>query len=146
MAPDVSPAGGSVATEQGAGPKMMLDPSYVPFFTADAYTWGTFETHEQLEERMGKFINKVAAQYKGETILCVSHGGPTSASYTALCPTGSYSGTCGYTGMFIYDRGDGGEWEALVAGDQAHLARVGEGTADGPSSLAEQRSRSQEAK
>ena len=150
MAPGISAAGGSVASERGTGAKIEINLSYVPTFTADKYTWGTFETHEQLEDRMRSFINTVAAQYPTETILCVSHGGPTSASYTALCPKGTFEGVCGYTGMFIYVQkervgsgggGSGGDWEALVNGDQSHLSRVGEGTADGPNSLAEQRTK-----
>ena len=55
MAPEVTASGGSVPTKAGA--RMVLDLEYAPFYTADHYTWGTFETHEQLETRVSSFIN-----------------------------------------------------------------------------------------
>lgn len=137
MAADVTASGGSMPTKTGG--KILLDLDYQPFFTASEYSWGNFETHEQLEDRMARFINAIDTMYPDETILCVSHGGPTSASYSSLCPAGTFTGVCGYTGMYLYVRNaEASGWEAVVAGDQNHLHRVGAGTLDGPSSVSEQ--------
>jgi hypothetical protein len=88
-----------------------------------------------------------ACRYPDETVICVSHGGPTQAAFRSMCPerAAALKGqwdklACGYTGLFIFveDSDTAGKWSAPVAACQEHLARVGEGTWDGDSSFAEQ--------
>eukprot|EP00729_Bicosta_minor_P017887 gene17887-24622_t len=131
-------SGGSVADSDGA--RVTFETSYVPQFTADAYTWGSFETEESLQKRMKGMVEYVSKAHPGETVLLVSHGGPTASCYDAVCPGGGFEGVCGYTGLYLYKRNEekGAAWEALLTGDQAHLERVGEGTATSPSSDDEQ--------
>lgn len=100
---------------------------------ASRFTWGSFETEEQLQERMGGFVEWAARQFPDESVLCLSHGGPTAASYSALI--GGQAAEVRYTGLFAYCKGADGEWTAPVAGDDSHVTV---GTRDGPSSAAEQ--------
>lgn len=72
-------SGGSVADSDGA--RVTFETSYVPQFTADAYTWGSFETEESLQKRMKGMVEYVSKAHPGETVLLVSHGGPTASCY-----------------------------------------------------------------
>lgn len=100
LAGEVTRQGGSVpgaGAGAAGGTRITVDTAYVPRWSGDTagYTWGNFETHELLAHRMGGFVEWLHEQYPDETILCISHGGPTGALYKHLIPDGP-SAVVGY--------------------------------------------------
>jgi len=79
-----------------------IDMMYKPMLPLSRlnYTWGKFETEKQLESRMRSFFDFVADSFKNETILMVSHGGPTRLLFASVFPQAGF-GMCGYCGLYI---------------------------------------------
>lgn len=46
-----------------------MDPSWKPRFSADAYTWETFESESDLQDRMAALVEELDEMYPGETVL-----------------------------------------------------------------------------
>jgi broad specificity phosphatase PhoE len=85
------------------------------------YCWGNFETRKDQRERMYKTIDLVAK--KGESIICISHGGPITHLYERL--TGNdwtAHGESSYTCFSIYVQDEGGPWNPIVVNDSKHLS------------------------
>ena len=83
----------------------------------EKFSWGEFETHEDLAQRMGRFAASVEAP--GRTTVLVSHGGPCGSCYGHLLKTSYVSAP--YTAIFAFVRGDDGEWRAPVVSSTDHL-------------------------
>lgn len=119
-------------------PAVTIDLGYAAFApdTGSQYRWGSFEEEEAQAERMGGFVKAISAQSEGETVLCVSHGGPCIGLYNHLlqCTSGP---NCGFTGLYLYKTSEE-RWEALLAGDQSHLQKLKIGEASGHNDAAEQ--------
>jgi broad specificity phosphatase PhoE len=84
------------------------------------YCWGNFETRNEQKERMYHTIDLLAKG--GESIICVSHGGPVTHLYERL--TGNdwrIHGQSSFTCFSIYVQNDGGQWQPLVVNDSKHL-------------------------
>lgn len=85
------------------------------------YCWGHFETRKDQRERMYKTIDLVAKN--GESIICISHGGPITHLYERL--TGNdwtAHGESSYTCFSIYVQDEGGPWNPIVVNDSKHLS------------------------
>jgi len=89
------------------------------------YNWGKPESEECCQDRMSEVVGRL---YSPDfSVLLLSHGGPTSGAYRKLTGNETRIPT-GYTGLFCYQPGgDKGGWEALLAGDHAHLEALKEG-------------------
>jgi len=118
-------------------PPAALDASYAPFLPMGSlqYQWNCFESEEQLEKRLRTFFDAVAASHPGQTVLLVSHGGPSAALVDAVAPA-RHSPACGYCGLYAFRR-NGSDWEALLRADHEHLKGVN-APATGPNDLLEQ--------
>jgi broad specificity phosphatase PhoE len=82
-------------------------------FAPDAgkdYRWGAFEEEEAQAGRMGGFVKAISAkQTEGETVLCVSHGGPCNGLYRHMmqCGKDDKVPSCGFTGLYLYKPREG---------------------------------------
>jgi len=85
------------------------------------YCWGNFETRQEQRERMHTTMELLARE--GESILCVSHGGPVTHLYEQLTGNDwSEHGESTYTCISIYVQDEeGSEWKPLVVNDSSHL-------------------------
>jgi broad specificity phosphatase PhoE len=143
------------ATSQGVS--VDTSGSYTPRGGGYAYRWGEFESEQQQQQRMARFAKTIALapEYAGQSVLLVSHGGPSSGLHRTLMkvPEHEKSPSCGFTGLYIYryvgtgeheqeqehgSGGLGGEWQSLLVADFSHLAEVGVGTVIGHNDVAEQ--------
>jgi broad specificity phosphatase PhoE len=87
------------------------------------YCWGNFETRDEQKERMHHTIDLLARE--GESVICVSHGGPVTHLYERLTGNNwSAHGESSYTCFSIYVQDDGGQWQPLVVNDSKHLVGV----------------------
>jgi hypothetical protein len=128
-------------------PGLIIDLDYAAF-SPDAgrhYKWGSFEDHGAQEERMGGFVKAISARSEGETVLCISHGGPCNGLYRHMlqCSKDDRVPSCGFTGLYLYKQIQEAEgvshWEAPIAGDQTHLQNLSDaGEATGRNDAAEQ--------
>ena len=91
--------------------------------------------------------HRAAGRWPDETVLLISHGGPSAALYrytqraahgvqTSSRPGGYKS--CRYCGLYALRQGRDGRWETLLEAEDSHLSEVAGASADGISSVAEQ--------
>lgn len=79
-----------------------------------SYTWGSFESRHDNNERMKRIAQELLSRHPHECILLISHGGPTTHMYEALTQSSFDSvPLCRYTGTSIYIN-DGGTIKNLV--------------------------------
>jgi len=95
----------------GDGQRLTIDYEYTSLFNLEdkRYRWGNFETRKNDAVRMGMVARTLLNKHPGETILLVSHGGPTTHLYAELtgCDFDS-APLCRYTGTSLYiNKGDG---------------------------------------
>eukprot|EP00658_Telonema_sp_P-2_P055163 TRINITY_DN4385_c0_g1_i2.p2 TRINITY_DN4385_c0_g1~~TRINITY_DN4385_c0_g1_i2.p2 ORF type:complete len:128 (+),score=13.05 TRINITY_DN4385_c0_g1_i2:473-856(+) len=115
----------ALADSEPRGPfEVRIDQNYVPVFVEHTFTWGGFEEHGGEAARMVKTMEVVRERYPGETVLMVSHGGPTEGLYSALTGDETYR-CCGYCGLFGYVKVTEQEgWRPVVVADHEHLTDV----------------------
>jgi hypothetical protein len=99
-----------------------------PSVLAHDYRWGRYETEEQTAARVGSTANRRCMQHLGQTVVAVTHGGPSSAALEYLTGATAPIEVCGYTGLHVLTiedstdaDGAGGAWTAHVQGDVAHI-------------------------
>ena len=119
---------------------------YRPFSFSEpmgAHCWGDFESEQMQVARLGRFFDHIAALYPDETILLLSHGGPSASlfrhSQRGVAPAGGWK-VCKYCGLYALQRrsAEGEEWAALLEAEDGHLAEVPEAGHSSGSSAAEQ--------
>eukprot|EP00747_Dinoflagellata_sp_TGD_P191316 gnl/TRDRNA2_/TRDRNA2_54518_c0_seq1.p1 gnl/TRDRNA2_/TRDRNA2_54518_c0~~gnl/TRDRNA2_/TRDRNA2_54518_c0_seq1.p1 ORF type:complete len:886 (+),score=177.39 gnl/TRDRNA2_/TRDRNA2_54518_c0_seq1:102-2759(+) len=94
-----------------------LDSEYTPFlpFEDIKHTWGNFESEEQLRARMRNFFDHVAEKYAGQTVMLVSHNGPTMALFRSVMPDVVPAPPCDYCACFVLRKKDSqSPWTAEV--------------------------------
>ncbi|CAJ1444985.1 unnamed protein product, partial [Effrenium voratum] len=85
------------------------------------YLWGSFEVHQGIVQRMTDLVRHKVAQHPGETLVFVSHGGPTK--YTLEHLSGQSSrGMGGMTAISVLRPPVPPEapWEVLLSNDASH--------------------------
>ena len=102
------------------------------------YTWGHFEDHDQCNERMAGVVGALSKHNPKDSVLCISHGGPTGGLYEHL--VGGAKPSVGMTSVFIYVNEDG-KWSAPVVANQDHLEGLA-GATCGPNDASEQKKKS----
>ena len=121
----MAPMAAQAALERLDTTGITVNPSHQPIAPPPSYQWGQFESEELLADRIEATLTALKARFPHETILCVSHGGPCEHAYRRLLKTESGAKVAGYTAVYIYKaKGEGTGWEAAVAGDTTHLARL----------------------
>lgn len=113
--------------------KAAVDLSYEPFLPLPAlsYRWGGFESEEKLGARMKDFFDFAAESFPKETVMLVSHGGPTQALFERAV-SDEPSPMCGYCGFHVLRREAGGDgWAAPVVGEMAHVKELSGGDCSG---------------
>ena len=129
-----------------------LDAGYQPFSFGspmggdEGFSWGSFESEEMQVARLGRFFDHVSAAYPTETVLLVSHGGPSASLFRhtqRFQPPASGWKVCKFCGLYAVQRahrsaGEDAEWTALLEADHEHLAEVPSAAVDGLSSALEQ--------
>ena len=135
---------GSIATVAAR-----LDAGYQPFsfgspMGGEGFSWGSFESEEMQVARLGRFFDHVSAAHPNETVLLVSHGGPSASLFRhsqRFQPPAEGWKVCKFCGLYAVQRlsaGDDAEWTALLEADHEHLAEVPSAAVDGHSSALEQ--------
>ena len=130
-----------------------VDTSYAPFADAAARVWNEFESERELSARAGAFIDEVERRHhtRGESVLLVSHGGPTAALFRHAqkgrdAPKGGWP-RCGYCGLYLLEkRGSDGAWDAPLIADAAHLAEVPEARGGARTDAVEQKKKKKKKK
>jgi broad specificity phosphatase PhoE len=94
-----------------------VDLSYQSISRIDEpYCWGSFESRSQQRQRMHSVLELLSSKHEGETILCLSHGGPVTHLYERL--TGNHwsqHGESSYACYSIYVQDEGEtEWRPLL--------------------------------
>jgi broad specificity phosphatase PhoE len=130
---------------------------YVPYSFSEpmgAHCWGAFESEEMQVARLGRWFDHIATLYPEETILLVSHGGPSASLFRHSqrdrpVPAAGWK-TCKYCGLYALrsippqEQAEGGvgggqcRWEALLEAEDSHLAEVPQAGQSSGSSAAEQ--------
>ncbi|CAE8704882.1 unnamed protein product [Polarella glacialis] len=101
------------------------------------FGWKRFESEEEVQKRTRAFFDHVAASFPGETVLLISHGGPTAALAESVSPIQN-APNCGYCGLYMFQRSSSeASWQALLRADGEHLQEVDAPTS-GPNDLVEQ--------
>lgn len=91
------------------------------------YRWGAFEPEQEVSARMLATVTERVAKRPGETLVFVSHGGPTQKGFKALSGARP-SGEGGMTALSVLVQDDeDGRWRALVENDASHGAKFHEG-------------------
>ncbi|CAE7520033.1 TANC1 [Symbiodinium pilosum] len=95
------------------------------------YHWGKFEIHEEIVERLVHVAHRQVRQHPGETIVLVSHGGPTQYALRGLSGQ-KPQGAGGMTAMSVLralpgDFEDQKSWEVLVSNDASHAQAFAHG-------------------
>ena len=104
-----------------------VDPSYDAVASAfeHDYRWDQYETDHQTAARVGGFGAARCKEQPDETVILVTHGGPSSLGleYLAQLEPDSTE-VCGYTGLHVLlePESDRAPWRVLVQGDVAHIA------------------------
>jgi broad specificity phosphatase PhoE len=102
-----------------------IDREYSVLEPQAEYRWPMFETEALLAARIKRTLKALGARYPGESILACSHGGPSVHAYRELLGARAKEGLlAGYTALFIFVRGEDGQFDAPVAADQSHLEVV----------------------
>jgi len=86
-----------------------------------ALKWGNFESESEVSQRVLATVKDRCWRQPGETLIFVSHGGPTQKGFKAL--TGKrHSGEGGMTALSILveNREDSSRWLPLVDNDASH--------------------------
>ncbi|CAE7695642.1 FKBP62, partial [Symbiodinium sp. CCMP2456] len=88
------------------------------------YCWDNFEIHEEVVERLVSVARRRALEHSGETVVLVSHGGPTTYALRALSHQ-KPKGEGGMTALSILralpgDIESGRPWEVLLSNDASH--------------------------
>lgn len=86
------------------------------------HSWGQFESEQMQVSRLGRWFDHVAALYPDETVLLVSHGGPSASLFRhsqKFVPPEMGWKTCKYCGLYSLKRTMGGTmggdgWEVLL--------------------------------
>ena len=125
-----------------------VDATYTPFASPPPMRWGEFETEEMLARRLAAFFDHATRRHHdaGESVLFVSHGGPTAAIFRnamegATAPEAGWP-RCGYCGLYLLEKPaavEVGGWETPLVADATHLSEVPEATVEARSDAAEQR-------
>ncbi len=94
------------------------------------YRWGHFESKEQVIERLAETVRARTLEHPGETLIFVSHGGPTMFCFEELTGERVPAGSGGMTAMSIlrfsptHETAAGyssdGRWDALLRNDARH--------------------------
>lgn len=106
----------SLADYQGS--KWNLGSDYETPYGPD-FTMASPEAHEHVGERLGKFVHDRRATHPGETIVFVSHGGPSAALFEFLvghAPPKKF----GFTAIAVLEQVDG-EFVPHLEGSTSHL-------------------------
>jgi hypothetical protein len=97
----------SAETGSPASAAGRLIAGYVPFsfgMPMGEHCWGMFESEAQQEARLGRWLDHVAAAHPHETVLLVSHGGPSASlfrySQRHRAPPASGWKPCNYCGLY----------------------------------------------
>ena len=64
-------------------------------------------------------VRELTARHPGETLVFVSHGGPTQYCLKELSGQ-KYEGSAGMTAMSVLSRETHGPWRVLLANDASH--------------------------
>jgi len=88
------------------------------------------EKFDAVRKRMRRAIDKIVAENRGKTILCVSHGYAIFSYDTDVLNIPSADALtrrfCGNTAIYAYNIHDDGRIEAIIENDYEHLKSAGE--------------------
>jgi hypothetical protein len=114
----------------------------------NAFSWDNFESDEEQLARLGRWFDHISSMHPNETILLVSHGGPSASLFRhsqrdkPVPPQGWK--VCKFCGLYALaraeEKGAAGSWKVLLEADDEHLAEVPTAAVDGHSSALEQAS------
>jgi len=105
------------------------------------FCWDRFEAEVLCQDRMSGFVEAMAKRHPTESVLCISHGGPTGGLFERLMGADHPKPSVGMTSVFVYVEKEG-SWTAPVVADQAHLEGL-EGNRAGPNDISEQQTKKQ---
>jgi len=97
---------------------------------APHYTWNTFETKQELQNRVEETINLLAKKHPNQTTMVLSHGSPCTKLYERLkSDHWENHGDCTYACFSIYRKRNDVEedmdsWEALVVNNSDHVKEI----------------------
>jgi len=86
--------------------------------------WGNFETKAELAERIEQTVRSRVAEHPGETLVFVSHGGPTGTGFSIFAQRDPPKGSGGMTALSVLSLDDPENttrnWEVHLANDAEH--------------------------
>eukprot|EP00434_Breviolum_minutum_P033054 symbB.v1.2.029242.t1/scaffold3175.1/size97379/9 len=89
------------------------------------YKWGYFESHEEVVERCCQAVRTLMTKHPQETLVFVSHGGPTQYCLKEFSGQ-KYEGSSGMTAMSVL-RCVQDTWDVLLANDASHAKAFAHG-------------------
>eukprot|EP00913_Durusdinium_trenchii_P011186 g10507.t1 len=92
--------------------------SYVPV-RGKGYRWGHFEFQEEVIQRCCAAVLRLLERHPQETLVFVSHGGPTQYCFKELSGQ-KYRGSSGMCAMSVLSRKGQEPWQVLLANDASH--------------------------
>lgn len=89
-------------------------------FKPNEFSWGNFETKSQVIDRVLRTVVTRSQEHSEETLVFVSHGGPTTYALERL--TGSHAkGAGGMTALSVLTHKSGAKfWDAILSNDAEH--------------------------
>ena len=90
------------------------------------FRWGFYESRKDLPKRMKLTLETLAKRHMNETIVLVTHGGPSSSLYYELKSQYDWRGShgeCGYTCWSVYSYDHDNEMSCLAKNCSAHLQK-----------------------
>jgi len=92
------------------------------------YRWGKFELKPEVRNRVTETIRTRASEYPGQTLVFVSHGGPTMYAFEELSGQKIPKGSGGMASMSLLKRsGRARKWDVTLANDAKHSLPFREG-------------------
>lgn len=85
------------------------------------------ETIEEFQQRVGDFLEKLAAEYAGKRLLLVSHGGTIQRMLrhtVGKMQNGNFRPACDNTSVSVFRKRSDGCWQMITWNDTAHLNKA----------------------
>ena len=107
--------------------RIITDESYDSFSIIKEpydYRWGLYESRKDLSKRLKLTLETLAKRHGNDTIVLVTHGGPSSALYYELKQQYNWRGShgeCGYTCWSVYSYDGKNEMSCLAKNCSDHL-------------------------
>jgi len=100
-----------------------LDLQYSPVIAQALLTgsWDHPESEEQTLGRLEALANHCAREFPEETVVLVTHGGPTILTWRALCGDAGHREDCPYTAIFVLLKNQASGWRTVVSHSICHL-------------------------